>query len=74
MSESTPQPLRCTRAYWAEGAVKDLLQKPPEELTQEEAILVMRELDRRFLQLWDKVTFEREHKLIDYSPIMKTQR
>ena len=66
-----PQPLKAGKAHWDEGKVKELLKKAPEELTQEEALLVMRELDRRFMQLWDKVSFEREHGLIDYSKLKK---
>lgn len=73
MAKDTPdhQPLKAVKAHWDEGKVKELLQKAPEELTQDEALLVMRELDRRFMQLWDKVTFEREHSLVDYSKLKK---
>ena len=71
VSTPDPQPLRCIRAHWSEGEVKDLLQKAPEELTQDELLKVVRDLDRRFMQLWDKVTFEGEHKLVDYDKLNK---
>lgn len=66
-----PQPLKARNAHWDEGKVKELLQKPPEELDKDEVMLVLRELDRRFMQLWDKVTFEREHGLVDYDKLKK---
>ena len=69
--ESPPQLLRASNAHWDEGKVKELLKKAPEELEQDEAVLLIRELDRRFMQLWDKVTFEREHGLIDYGKLQK---
>lgn len=39
------------------------------DLEQEELWHLIKELDRRFIQLWDKVAFEREHKLTDYSSV-----
>ena len=66
-----PQPLKAGKAHWDEGKVKELLQRSPETLDKDEAMLVIRELDRRFMQLWDKVAFEREHGLVDYDKLKK---
>ena len=57
--------LKAGRAFWHNGTDKEknivrLLNTPVEEMTQEEMVVVMKELDRRFLQLWDKVVYERD--------------
>lgn len=53
----------------------DLLRKEdgPElqDLDREQLWHLIKELDRRFVQLWDKVVFERHHSLVDYRPLRK---
>ena len=38
------------------------------DLDSEQLWHLIKELDRRFIQLWDKVSFERKEDLVDYSP------
>jgi hypothetical protein len=45
------------------------LQLPPEEWSEETKLFMIRELDRRLVQLWDKVAFERERGLVDYTKL-----
>jgi len=42
--------------------VADIITMDPERLPRESLLLLVGELDRRFIQLWDKVTFERNQK------------
>jgi hypothetical protein len=67
----TPQPLRCSEVHWADDKpqVKIALQFAPEHLSHDKLVEVVRELDRRFMQLHDKVTFERAHDLVDYESL-----
>lgn len=39
------------------------------DLEPEQLWHLIKELDRRFVQLWDKVKFERDHSLVDYTPL-----
>lgn len=39
------------------------------DLEPEQLWHLIRELDRRFMQLWGKVRFERHHGLVDYRPL-----
>lgn len=39
------------------------------DLEPEQLWYLIKELDRRFVQLWDKVVFERQHGLTDYTPL-----
>lgn len=64
-------PLKAIEAPWHSEEVRALLAKSPETLTQEELVVLVRELDRRFMQLWHKVAFERDLQLVDYSPLHK---
>jgi hypothetical protein len=54
--------LRSHSAYWHEddAETKRLLQVPVELLSKQDLQDVIVELDRRFMQLWDKVGYERE--------------
>lgn len=52
--------LRSIDAYWDPGS------NIPDEAAE-----LVRELDRRFMQLWDKVTFESKHNLVDYEKLSK---
>lgn len=38
-----------------------------EEVPSEDLFHLVKELDRRTVQLWDKVSYEREKGLVDYS-------
>lgn len=63
MSEESPYFLRAEKAYW-ENKVGDV-----NLLSREEMISLIKELDRRFIQLWDKVIFERDRNLVDYNKL-----
>ena len=55
--------LRSAEAYWSpDSPVADIITMDPERLPRESLLLLVSELDRRFIQLWDKVTFERNQK------------
>jgi len=71
MSEKEPLSLNAKNAYWSadKPEVIDALEIPPEKMSNEQLLLVVRELDRRFMQLWDKVIFERQHNLVDYAKL-----
>lgn len=60
--------LKAGRAFWHNGTdneknVVRLLDTPVEDMTREEMVVVMKELDRRFLQLWDKVFHEQRNSI-----------
>jgi hypothetical protein len=63
-----PQPLRCRTVHWNDDKpkVKIALNLAPEHMTHDVLVEVARELDRRFMQLHDKVVFERDHNLVNY--------
>jgi hypothetical protein len=53
--------LRSAQAYWAsDSPVADIITMDPERLPRHSLLLLISELDRRFMQLWDKVQFERK--------------
>jgi len=55
--------LRSAQAYWApDSPVAELVAMDPEQLPRESLLLLVSELDRRFIQLWDKIQFERKLK------------
>ena len=59
--------LRAREAYWVpDSPVLGALQLPPDDLDKDALVALVYELDRRFIQLWDKVVYERENKLINY--------
>lgn len=39
-------------------------------LSEAEKETLIKELDRRFTQLWDKVAYERKHGLVDYKKMI----
>ena len=52
--------MRSQYAYWApESKVPELLKSEPKDLSHEQLVLLVNELDRRFMQLWDKVSYEK---------------
>lgn len=54
--------------YWADDHIKTLMNKfKADSIDIDELKLLVSELDRRLIQLWDKVTFENKHCLVDYS-------
>ena len=60
--------LKAGRAFWHnctdnEKNVVRLLDTPVEAMTREEMVVVMKELDRRFLQLWDNVVHEQRNSI-----------
>jgi hypothetical protein len=57
----TQHKLRAGAAYWdpAKPGIIASLAKTPEEMSRDELESLVVELDRRFIQLWDKVTYER---------------
>jgi len=58
------QLLRTSSIYWDPDntAVQAALKTPPEDMTRQQLVLMVRELDRRTIQLWDKVAFESAQK------------
>ncbi|AME28651.1 hypothetical protein [Burkholderia sp. PAMC 26561] len=70
------QTLRSAKAYWSSDRpdVLSALKVAPELLSNADLVHLIRELDRRFIQLWDKVTFERDHDLVDYSRLPGAHR
>jgi hypothetical protein len=56
--------LRAKDAYWdpANLVIKDLLDVDSKDMTKEQLVLIVHELDRRFIQLWDKISFEKRLK------------
>lgn len=66
--------LRSTDAYWEPGSnVPDLLKRDLRTLRPDEVVELVTELDRRFMQLWDKVAFEQKHGLVDYTKLKETK-
>lgn len=60
--------LRSAQVYWSpDSPVADFITMDPEQLPRESLLLLVSELDRRFMQLWDKVQFERNQKSL-YKP------
>jgi len=70
------QTLRSASAYWSSDRPDTIaaLKVAPEVLSNDDLVQLIRELDRRFIQLWDKVTFERRHDLVDYSRLPKAHK
>lgn len=63
-----PQPLRCRDIHWNDDKpkIKVAIQLAPEHMTHDVLVAVAREMDRRLMQLHDKVVFERDHNLVNY--------
>lgn len=63
--------LNARNAYWDPNkpAIIEILQSAPEMVDRATLVSLVRELDRRFMQLWDKVTFEQLHGLVDYNKL-----
>ena len=61
--------LRSANAPWHDTEIPTLLRQPLDTLSQDQLIVLVKELDRRFMQLWDKVVFERDHGLVDYTKL-----
>ncbi len=58
--------------YWDDSSMPSLMNKfKSDSIDVDELKLLVLELDRRLIQLWDKVTFERKHGLVDYSNLKK---
>lgn len=70
---ASPQLLRCRDIYWDESKpeIKAALQGDPSHLPHHVLVQLLREYDRRLMQMWDKVGFEGQHKLVDYSLLDK---
>ena len=56
--------LRTRNIYWDpdNAAVQAALKLSPDDMSREQLILMVRELDRRTIQLWDKVIFENSQR------------
>ncbi len=66
--------LRCRKLYWADSEFVDRVINKPiriRELSEADITFLIKELDRRLCQYAEKVRFERENNLVDYSPIKK---
>lgn len=55
--------LKSKRAYWVpDSDVRPLLDtRDLTELNKDQLVSIIRDLDRRFIQLWDKVQYENTH-------------
>lgn len=59
--------LKAKNAHWhPDSPATPLLAQDPTSLSKEELLLLITELDRRFMQLWDKVVFEQKMKYVSY--------
>lgn len=74
--ENKPLNLRSLHksVFWApeDGLIAKLRDNPETtlaQLSEEEKVHLVKELDRRMAQLWEKVQFERKHELVDYQPL-----
>lgn len=57
--------LRAIDAIWFDDlGMPELLKRPIESFETSEIFTVVRELDRRFMQLWHKVQFERNSHIL----------
>lgn len=56
--------------YWDSNKVPDLMDAMKDrELDKDEIEFMLKEFDRRLIQFWDKVEFERKHGLVDYTKL-----
>lgn len=64
--------LKSTAVPWpdVDPEIRAALTLPPEDLPKLTLIRLLRELDRRHMQLQDKIAFERHHKLVDYAVVV----
>lgn len=58
-----------SNVYWEDNEVKALSNKTIDEMSKDELKFILKQLDRRFIQLWDKVIFERINNLTNYEKI-----
>lgn len=70
------QPLRSKETVWPDASeqLKASLSFAPEQLTHKALVNLTRELDRRFMQLVEKVGFEKEHDLVDYAKLKEIEK
>ena len=66
-------PLKCKEIYWDNDKplIIDALKIAPENMNKETLVQVIREMDRRLMQLWDKVSYEKEKGYINYPNCIK---
>jgi hypothetical protein len=58
-----------SNVYWADDELKALSNKTIDEMSNDELKFILKQLDRRFIQLWDKVVFERVNDVTNYEKI-----
>jgi len=65
--------LKCRQVFWDPNNVEIIaaLKVAPQHLPKQTLVRLVKELDRRLMQMQDKVAFEREHNLVDYTSIEK---
>jgi len=70
------QPLRSKGAVWSETSeeLDASLLFAPELLTNKALVNLVRQLDRRFMQLVEKVDFERANELVDYAKLKEIEK
>lgn len=70
-----PRPLKAAEVPWpnAGDAFRAMLQIDPALLPHHRVVELVREMDRRFMQLWDKIGFERVNGLVDYSKLQQVE-
>jgi hypothetical protein len=64
--EHLPQPLKARLIPWpdADAELQDALSRDPRHLPHHVLVRLLKEYDRRLMQMWDKVGFERQHNLV----------
>jgi hypothetical protein len=64
--EHLPQPLKARLIPWpdADAELQDALSRDPRHLPHHVLVRLVKEYDRRLMQMWDKVGFERQHNLV----------
>jgi hypothetical protein len=64
--------LKSSTLPWIENEeAARLVNADPKLLNQEDLLKLVSALDARLMRLWDKIGFECEHGLIDYSKLNK---
>jgi hypothetical protein len=65
--------LKCRELFWDPNNVEMVaaLKVAPQHLPKPTLVRLVHELNRRLMQMQDKVAFEREHNLVDYNLLEK---
>lgn len=60
--------LRSKSIYWSPDnkRIETILRQDVESLSEKDKVYLIKELDRRLIQFWDKVAYERKNNLVNY--------